>query len=159
MGTVVILNNVKGTNFEYFEPFLLELVLACQLAPEDFALHLEQDKNGLSVSMDLVARGVLGWEAIGKFGIIPFPDCCGICIATKGGISNTLYLNKGIGEIINRLRIQISKRMGYGLMFCTTTKENKFQQKLLEKLGWKEIAACFNKKTDNNITVHTVSLQ
>lgn len=159
MAIIVTLETIKNSTFEYMEPYLESVAKNCQLDKNDLAFFLDTDPQGLAVVITIVTNGVLGWEPIAKYGIWPFPDCLGACIASKGELVNDLYKNKGLGEIMGNLRKDIAKRMNYGLMFCSTIESNKHQQKLLEKLGWTKISTFFNKKTNNTVTFHCIALQ
>jgi GNAT superfamily N-acetyltransferase len=100
---------------------------------------------------ELLLKTVAGWR------MKEMPGCCGICIAT-GAYVMPDFRGKGIGGVLNKLRIKIATELKYGLLLCTDRVENEPQQKILTKNGWSEIKRFLNPKTHNEIGVHCIKL-
>jgi len=97
------------------------------------------------------SRIVAGWY------LQEMPGCCGICVST-GAYVMPDFRKKGIGSLLNKLRIAIATELKYGLLLCTDVADNTPQQRILEKNGWDKIDVFSNPKTDNIINVHTIKL-
>lgn len=84
-------------------------------------------------------------------------NCCGICVSTASEVGKN-FRKRGLGTILNQIRIDYAKGMGYGLLLCTDVTSNKPQQKILTKNGWDKICEFKNPRTGNEIGIHVVSL-
>ena len=85
------------------------------------------------------------------------PGCCGICVATGAFVMDD-FRNKGIGTILNSLRIALATELKFGLLLCTDVLENEPQQKILTNNCWTKINEFLNPKTENTIGIHCIKL-
>jgi hypothetical protein len=93
-----------------------------------------------------------GNEIISQFGLIQMPGCCGICISTGVGVCAN-YRRKGLNKLLNQMRINIAKFLGYGILMCTDVIANTAERKTLEANGWKPIYGFKNPRTNNLLHV------
>jgi hypothetical protein len=84
--------------------------------------------------------------------------CCAVVVSCGVSVSS-YYQNRGFGTLLNNLRIEIAKRMGYSLMMCTDREKNVPQRKILAKNGWKDVCSVHNKRTGNNVFVSVIDLK
>ena len=75
---------------------------------------------------------------IATFSLTEMPGCCGVLISFHSEVSSK-FRNKGIGTILNQLRIEIAELLGYTVLMCTDKATNINQSKILKKNGWKSI--------------------
>jgi len=87
----------------------------------------------------------------------PMPGCCGIVIST-GVTVNYAFQKRGLGTILNKLRITIAKDLGYGCMMCTDVTTNIAQSKILDKNGWSKLSSFINPRTNNVVNIHAINL-
>src|SRR5574341_295163 len=92
-----------------------------------------------------------------KFELIPMINCCGILVSTKAYVDNE-YRDRGLGTLLNQVRIDIARYLGYGILLCTNDISNEPQQKILTKNGWKQIFKFVNPRTKNTIGIHIINL-
>lgn len=90
---------------------------------------------------------------IAYFKVEALTGCCGIQLSTGAYVANT-YRGRGLGTLLNTIRIKAAKRAGYGILLCTDRKHNAPQAKILKKNGWEEIATFENPRTHNIINIH-----
>ena len=96
-------------------------------------------------------------DEIATFSLVPMINCCGIIVSTKAGV-HANYRNKGLGTILNSLRIDIARELGYGILLCTDVMTNEPQQKILKSNGWKAICDFINPRTKNRVGIHIINL-
>lgn len=84
------------------------------------------------------------------FTLTQLPGCCGVLVSTGAWVG---YTGRGIGTLLNKLRIELAKNMGYGILMCTDLTDNIAQRRILEKNGWKDIYDFTNPRTGNHIAV------
>lgn len=94
---------------------------------------------------------------IAGFQLKQFPGCCAFVISTQACTTH-LYRKKGIGSILNLLRIDIARTLGYSSLICTDIESNIAQRKILAKNGWKDIHSVVNKRTNNNVFISVINL-
>lgn len=94
---------------------------------------------------------------VSSFQLIPMINCCGILVSTRVQVSKS-YQNKGLGTILNSLRIDIARHLGYGILLCTDVMTNEYQQKILNRNGWKSIHEFINPRTNNRVGIHIINL-
>jgi hypothetical protein len=92
------------------------------------------------------------------FGLIEMPGCCGIAISTGAWIEHD-YRKRGLGTLLNHVRLDIATDMGYSLLLCTDLFTNEPQRKILTKNGWLSLCRFRNKRTGNTISVDCVPLR
>ncbi len=94
---------------------------------------------------------------ISSFELVPMINCCGILVSTRVLVDKD-YRNLGLGTILNSLRIDIARNLGYGVLLCTDVISNTYQQKVLSRNGWKLTHEFINPRTKNRIGVHIINL-
>lgn len=94
-------------------------------------------------------------EHLGSFSLVCLPGCCGILVSTNAYVA-AKYRQKGIGRILNEMRISIAYLWGYSCLLCTDIVNNHVQQKILNKNNWQEIYKFINTRTSNNVAIHVV---
>lgn len=94
---------------------------------------------------------------VASWTLTPIPGCCGICVSTAALVRPD-WRGKGLGKVLNRVRITQARIAGYGLLFCTDVLANEPQTKILIANGWKEIYRFINPRTKNTIGMHIVVL-
>ena len=63
-----------------------------------------------------------------------------------------------IGTILNQLRQDIGRLLGYSSIICTDIQQNTNQRKLLETNGWKDIHSVINKRTNNRVYLSVINI-
>lgn len=96
-------------------------------------------------------------EYIAFFRLVQMPGCCGICISTESYV-HSKFRKLGVGTVLNLLRIDLAKELGYGLLMCTDVESNEPQQRILKKNGWVKIETFANPRTKNIVAIHTITL-
>ena len=91
------------------------------------------------------------------FTIKQMPGCCGICISTGCWIHHNSR-NKGIGTLLNKLRIDLARGLGYGILMCTDVTSNQHQRRILSKNGWKDIYTFVNPRTNHEVAISVIDL-
>ena len=92
-----------------------------------------------------------------SFELHPMINCCGICVSTKAFVAEG-FRRKGLGTLLNNLRIEIARLNGYGLLLCTDVESNEAQRKVLAKNGWKDVHDFVNPWTQNKVFISVVNL-
>ncbi len=96
-------------------------------------------------------------EIIAEFRLTEFPGCCAFMVSFHGSVSYK-WQKLGLGAILNQMRIDIARLLGYTALVCTDKLDNVGQRKILAKNGWKDIFTCVNKRTNNKIAISLVEL-
>lgn len=107
-----------------------------------YSLVLKNGKTGQEVAC---------WE------LVQMKNCCGICVSTAAQV-RPAYRNKGIGLVLNQIRIDLARAMGYSLLFCTDVVANEPQQKILNANGWKRVHTFLNRGSGNVVGLHVIGL-
>lgn len=97
-------------------------------------------------------------QSIAVFKMLRMPGCCGVCISTGSVIFENNFRGKGLGSILNRLRIDMARKAGYGILFCTDVEKNIPQRKILSKNGWSDIYQFNNPRTKNEVILSVIKL-
>lgn len=130
---------------------------------------LKIDELSIDITNSLEAKGsnyigelnciicISKYKQISFFRLIDMPGCCGIIISTSSFI-HLEYRNKGLGLLLNQMRIELSQYLGYGLLICTDIEDNKHQQKILTKNKWSKIDSFINPRTKNKVNIHSIKL-
>lgn len=96
-------------------------------------------------------------DRVAFFQLSGMPGCCGVCVS-HGASVYSQYRNKGLGTLLQLLRMDIARVNGYTVMLCTDRADNTYQNKILSKNGWPKIYDFTNKRTDNLINIHAINL-
>lgn len=89
---------------------------------------------------------------IAEFTLVCMPGCCGIVISTRVKV-DIRYRNKGIGTLLNQMRIQMAHDAGYGVIMCTDVIHNEPQQAILKKNNWWRAFMFPNPRTSNVVAL------
>ena len=103
-------------------------------------------------------RLVAGTYTIATWELYQMKNCCGICVSTAATVRED-FKKKGLGKLLNQVRIDYAKIMGYGLLLCTDVLKNKPQQKILDANGWEMVYSFKNPRTKNDVGIHVVPLK
>lgn len=95
---------------------------------------------------------VAGWS------LTDFSGCCGLLISTAATTAYG-YSSKGLGTILNQMRLSIAKYWGYTTLIATDVGGNKPQRKILAKNNWKDVHSFVNRRTGNNVIVSVHDLR
>jgi hypothetical protein len=87
-----------------------------------------------------------------SFMIEQLRGCCGVCVST-GAHVRAEYTRQGIGTMLNEMRLGMAKRLGYGVMLCTTVMDNIGEGKILATNGWREMYTFVNPRTSRKLGV------
>jgi GNAT superfamily N-acetyltransferase len=99
----------------------------------------------------------LGTRHLASFKLYPMINCCGIAVSTHAEVAPSAR-GKGLGTILNALRIDIARNLGYGVLMCTDIESNEYQRKILAKNGWKDVHKFVNPRTRNTVFVSVINL-
>lgn len=94
---------------------------------------------------------------VASFELYPMINCCGICVSTKAEV-RTNFQNKGLGTLLNSLRIDIARECGYGVLLCTDIESNTYQRNILKRNGWTDLLKFVNPRTKNVVYVSAINL-
>ena len=145
-------------NVEVVEKITLQLNAILQTDKWSLVVNGYKDYN-LSEKLDL-GEYKLDLEGVGKiasFKLVPMPNCCGICVSTQANVHKD-YQGKGIGTLLNSIRIDIARYLGYGCLMCTDVERNESQRRILSRNGWKDVYKFVNPRTQNTIFVSVINL-
>lgn len=87
-----------------------------------------------------------------------FPGCCGICVSTEAAVHHP-FAKKGLGTLLNALRIDWARTLGYGTLLCTDIAKNLPQRKVLAINGWKDVHSFINPRTSNEVIISVFDLK
>lgn len=90
---------------------------------------------------------------IALFKLDQLQGCCGVCVSYHSSIG-TSFRGIGLGTILNRLRIEIARGQGYGLLICTDVETNIPQNKIMDANNWVLGTKFKNPKTGRIINLH-----
>jgi len=95
---------------------------------------------------------------VSNFRLLEFPGCCGIALST-GAYVFPEFRERGIGTLLNMLRIEIARAHGYTVMVCTANDaDDGLMDRLLLKNWWEEAFSFINKRTNNKVSMYRVFL-
>lgn len=94
---------------------------------------------------------------VATFELHPMVNCCGICVSTSASVQPD-YRKRGLGTLLNRLRMDIARHNGYSLLLCTDVMDNTPQRRVLERNGWKDIYRFVNRRTGNPLYISVINL-
>lgn len=96
-------------------------------------------------------------KIVATFELYKMPHCCAILVSCKAFVSEK-FRNKRIGTILNQLRQDIGRLLGYSLLMCTDIEKNIYQRQLLNTNGWKDLYNVVNKRTNNKIYISVINI-
>jgi hypothetical protein len=98
------------------------------------------------------------WDlVISTFKLYRMPHCCGIVVSCNANVRET-YRHKRVGTVLNNLRQDIARMLGYTVMLCTDIAQNEHQRRLLKTNGWKDVLDFKNRRTGNTVILSYIGL-
>lgn len=94
---------------------------------------------------------------ISTWRLYQMPHCCAYIVSCNVTVESR-FRNKRVGTVLNQLRQDIGRLLGYSAILCTDVKQNKYQRKLLKNNGWKDIHEIKNKRTSNTVYLSVIDL-
>lgn len=94
---------------------------------------------------------------LASFELYEMPHCCAFLISCRSSV-NEKFRNRRIGTVLNNLRQDIGRLLGYSTLLCTDIEQNKHQRQLLATNGWKDIYDVKNKRTGNRVYISVINL-
>jgi hypothetical protein len=94
---------------------------------------------------------------IASFELIPMINCCGILVSTRASVEKR-FRALGLGTILNSLRIDMARDMGYGILMATEDRANEAQSKIFKQNGWNLIKDFINPRTSHRVGIFTINL-
>jgi hypothetical protein len=102
-------------------------------------------------------REFVGFRYIATFRMSQLNGCCGVCVSYNVQTSEA-YRGRGIGKLLNQLRVQIADYLDYTVLLCTDVQQNTAQRKIIAKNSWKDIHTFVNKRTNNTVNISVINL-
>ena len=118
----------------------------------DYSEKLALGRYSLTVPSEPSESGL-----VASFKLYPMINCCGICVSTQAMVT-AAYQHKGLGTLLNQVRIDIARSLGYSLLLCTDIEKNAYQRKILARNGWRDIANFINRRTNNRVYISCINL-
>ncbi len=119
----------------------------------DYSLEYIKDENKPNTIYARTKEGA----TISSFSLSQLHGCCGVCISYHSFVCHD-YRNKGVASLLNQMRQEIGKYLGYSLLICTDVVNNLPQSKILEKNEWKHVHRFQNKRTNNLLNLSVINL-
>ena len=94
---------------------------------------------------------------VASWGLYQMINCCGVCVSTKAMV-DTEYQRRGLGTILNNLRMDVARDFGFSVLLCTDNMANEPQRKILAHNGWKDIWEFVNKRTMHRVAISVINL-
>lgn len=86
------------------------------------------------------------------YNLTQLPGCCGV-VVSHGSWLDPNKRGIGLGEYFHKERLNLAEYLGYSCMVATTTDQNKAEQHILEKNGWKKVHTFENYRTGNVVQI------
>lgn len=96
-------------------------------------------------------------KEISSWRLYELPHCCAFMVSCNVNVDKN-YRGKRIGTVLNQLRQDIGRILGYSSVICTDIEQNEYQRKLLKTNGWKDIHSVVNKRTNNRVYLSVVNI-
>lgn len=160
-------------NQQYIDPSMFKVMMANENTIEIKEIEYfepEKDEQGNETGEQIRHTRCNNWSegkyivvndkkqnVISSFELYKMPHCCAILVSCKAFVCEE-YRNKRIGTVLNQLRQDIGRLLGYSLLMCTDIAQNVCQRKLLATNGWKDIYEVKNKRTGNTVFLSVINL-
>ena len=96
-------------------------------------------------------------KRVAEWELYEMHHCCAIMVSCKAYVEKE-FRNKGIGTILNNLRQDLGRHLGYSMILCTDIEQNVYQRKLLKTNGWQDIHSVVNKRTKNRVYISVINI-
>lgn len=96
-------------------------------------------------------------KLLSSFELYKLPHCCAILVSCKAYVAEE-FRGKRLGTLLNNMRQDIGKLLGYSVLMCTDIEANIHQRQLLATNGWKDIHDVKNKRTGNKVYLSVINL-
>lgn len=116
------------------------------------------DLGSFSLSLDGAPNYYNRNNTIASFSLASMVNCCGICVSTEARVVEA-WQRKGLGTLLNAIRIDWARVLGYGLLLCTDIASNTPQRRVLAKNGWQDIHTFRNPRTGNDVVLSVINLR
>jgi GNAT superfamily N-acetyltransferase len=126
-------------------------------APDSLRDAFSSSAKGITESVMFSLATLPNSRYVSNFTFSPMPGNCGI-VVSNGVFVHPEWRKRGLGKLLNLVRIDIASMLGYGALLCTDVLDNIPQQKILGSNGWADIYRFINPRTKNNISVHMYSV-
>lgn len=121
----------------------------CNAEQITFSSYLLKQAYSIEVAISAGDKDLLGFFCLSEM-----PGCCGVMISHHAAVEKE-YRNRGVGQVLMKLREDIAKNLGYSLMMCTTRHNNKAQRRVLQNNDWERDQYFPNNRTNNLVEVWT----
>jgi GNAT superfamily N-acetyltransferase len=75
-------------------------------------------------------------DRVAEFRLRQFPNCSALALFYSSEVYEK-YRHRGIATVLTLMRMAACKNSGYTGAICTVRRDNKFEQRILRRLGWK----------------------
>jgi len=101
----------------------------------------------------------LNWNGtdVARFRLRRSPECSGIGIPWAVKVAPA-FQGRGIGQILERMRIDALRAAGFGMALMTTRADNEVQNHIASKVGWEKTARFYNRFTKHDVIVWIMPL-
>lgn len=123
---------------------------------EEFFNHYNPEEIGKG-QCNLVFTINLVKSTVGAFQLKDMYNCCGIMVGSDLFVAKK-YRNLGIGTLLTKLMYDFSSYYGYGVLQGADKKDNQYQKKIFEKMGWRNSFEFINPKTGNILNIWLLNL-
>jgi hypothetical protein len=99
-------------------------------------------------------------DFVSKFSLKQLSGCCGVVVLYHAAVYGK-FQHLGLGTLLNRMRLEWARSMGYGVALCTdvTNPDHAdYEQKILKKNGWSDLYSFKNPRTENKVTMSVINL-
>lgn len=95
---------------------------------------------------------------VAMFSLAMLQGCCGVCVSFHARVTQ-LYRHSGLGTLLQQMRIDLAREMGYGLMLVTDKHvPGSPQSKILVKNGFTDICQFYNPRSTNKVNISVIKL-
>ena len=151
---------------------ILAPILECQEEEVEFYIRgrgeTPQDKQIVDKIGELTYQKNSNWslgtyivkcknQEVSTWKLYELPHCCAFMVSCNVNVLPA-FRNKRIGTILNLLRQDIGRALGYSAVLCTDVEHNVNQRKLLATNGWKDIHSIVNKRTQNRVYLSVINI-
>lgn len=141
----------EPTDIEFYINASKEQIGTIDYEKEQVSKNWELGKYTVKQRIGSVTKTISTWQ------LYQLQHCCAFMVSCNVNVSED-YRGKRIGTILNQLRQDIGRLLGYSAILCTDIEKNEHQRKLLKTNGWKDIHSLVNKRTNNRIYLSVINI-